>query len=332
MLLAGGEPVETGVRSGVGGHGAVFVDDLNFGQAVAASGFKIVEIVRGGDFDGSGAEFGVGQIVENDGNFAIHQRQLRRHAVEFEIALIFGIDGDRRIAQHGFRARSGDHDEAAGYAVDGIAQMPEVALDLGVSHFKIGERSVAAGAPVDHVLAAVDEVLFVQADEDLAHGSRESGIEREALAAPIAACAKAHHLALDRIAVLLLPFPDALLELFASQVGALDAFFGEFALDHHLGGDAGVIGSRQPEGVFAQHAMPANGDVDLGVFQHVADVEDAGHIRRWDHQREDLRAGFGGSVKNAGIDPPLGPVRLELLRFVDLYLVAWRGVFSRERR
>ena len=67
------------------------------------------------------------------------------------------------------------------------------------------------------------------------------------------------------------------------------AFFGEFALDHHLGGDAGVVGAGQPEGVVAAHAMPADGDVDFGVLQHVADVERAGDIGRRDDEREDAR-------------------------------------------
>ena len=63
--------------------------------------------------------------------------------------------------------------------------------------------------------------------------------------------------------------------------------------------------------------MPADGDVDLRVFEHVADVEDTGDVRRRDDQREDPGAGFGGGVEEAGIDPPLGPVRLEILGGVD---------------
>ena len=106
----------------------------------------------------------------------------------------------------------------AGHAVDGVADVPQVAIDFGVRHFEIGERGVAARAPVDHVLAAVDEALFVEADEDFADGAGEAGVEGEALAAPIAACAQADHLALDGVAVLRLPLPDALFELLAAEV------------------------------------------------------------------------------------------------------------------
>ncbi len=67
--------------------------------------------------------------------------------------------------------------------------------------------------------------------------------------------------------------PDALFELLAAQVAVVDALFGELALHHHLGGDAGVVGAGQPQRVVAEHAMPADGDVDLGVLQHVTDVQ-----------------------------------------------------------
>ena len=110
--FAGFEAVEAGVGAGGGGHDAVLVDDLDLGQVVAAAGFEIVEIVRGGDFDHAGAEFGVGQFVENDGDFAIHQRKLHGLAVQIEVALVLGVDGDGGIAEHGLGARGGDGDEA----------------------------------------------------------------------------------------------------------------------------------------------------------------------------------------------------------------------------
>ena len=261
---------------------------------MALAGFEIVEVVRGGDFDDAGAEFGVGQIVEDDGDLAIHERELDGLAVEVEIARVLGVDGDGGIAEHGFGARGGDGEVAAGHAVDGVADVPEVAGDIGVGDFEIAERGVAMGAPVDHVLAAVDEAFFVEADEDFADGAGEAGVEGEALAAPIAGGAEADHLALDGVAGLGLPLPDALFEFFAAEVAVVDAFLFELAGDHHLGGDAGVIGAGEPEGVVAEHAMPADGDVDLGVLQHVADVEDAGDVGRRDDEREDAARGFRG--------------------------------------
>ena len=160
-------------------------------------------------------------------------------------------------------------------------------------HFEIGQRGLAAGTPVHHVLAAIDQALFVQAHEGFAHRAREPGIEREALAGPIAAVAGALHLPFDDAAVLFFPLPDALFELLAAQVALVQAFLFELALHHHLGGDAGVIGARQPQRVVAAHAMPADRDIDVGVLEHVAHVERAGDVGRRDDQREDAARIFG---------------------------------------
>ena len=128
---AGFEAVQAGVGAGGGGHDAVLVDHLDLGQAVAAAGFEIVGVVRGRDLHHAGAEFGIGQVVQNDGDLAVHQRQLDGVAVQVAIALVVGIDGHGGIAQHGFRARGGDHHEAAGLALHRIAQVPHVAGDIG---------------------------------------------------------------------------------------------------------------------------------------------------------------------------------------------------------
>src|SRR5213594_1805284 len=106
---------------------------------------------------------------------------------------------------------------------------------------EVGDRREAAWAPVDHVLAAIDEALLIQADENFAHGAGEVLIEGEVLPAPIAARADLDHLAPDGVAGFRLPLPDALLELLASHLAAVEPLFGQLALDHHLGRDPGVI-------------------------------------------------------------------------------------------
>ena len=79
------EAVETGVGTGFGGHSAVLVDDLDARQVVTLAGFEIVGIVGGSDFDGAGAELGVGEIVEDHGDLAIHQGQIDGAAVQVEL-------------------------------------------------------------------------------------------------------------------------------------------------------------------------------------------------------------------------------------------------------
>ena len=75
---------------------------------------EIVEIMRGGDLDRAGAFFGIGIFVGDDRNQAADERQPHLFALKMEVALIFRMDRDRRIAEHGFGARRRDYDEFAG--------------------------------------------------------------------------------------------------------------------------------------------------------------------------------------------------------------------------
>ena len=109
---AGLKAVQARVGTGFGGHAAVLVDDLDARQIVALAGFEIVRIVGRGDLDCAGAELGVGEVVENHGELAIHQRQIHGAAVQVKVARVLGVHGDGGVAQHGFGAGGGYDDKA----------------------------------------------------------------------------------------------------------------------------------------------------------------------------------------------------------------------------
>ena len=115
-----------------------------------------------------------------------------------------------------------------------------------VIDLEVGERRFASRAPVDQLAIAVNQTLAMEPDEDLDHRARETGVEREALAAPVARSAQAAQLIQDAAAVAFAPFPDPLDEGAAPEVVAALALFGEFAFDHVLRRDPGVIGAGHP--------------------------------------------------------------------------------------
>ena len=187
-------------------------------------------------------------------------------------------------------------------------------------HFEIGNRGLVPGAPVHDVVPAIDQALFIKADEDFAHGVRKIFVHGEIFAVPVDGRAQPLHLVEDRAAVELLPFPDALDKFFAAQVAALLAFLRELALHHHLRGDAGVIGARQPQRDEAAHAMPAHDDVHLRLVEHVAHVQAAGDVGRRQQQRENgasLARRRGGRREEFLLDPVVGPARFNRARLVS---------------
>src|SRR6185312_13250765 len=98
------------------------------------------------------------------------------------------------------------------------------------------------------VRPAVDEALLVEAYEGFFNCLREPVVHREVFARPVDAGAEAAHLVGDGVAVLVLPLPHTLSESLAAELLAGGfAFGGELTFDHHLRGDAGVVGAGDPD-------------------------------------------------------------------------------------
>ena len=87
-----------------------------------------------------------------------------------------------------------------------------------------------------------------------------------------------------------------------------------------------MVCSRQPQRTVSAHAVPADSAIDLGVLEHVADVQRTCYVGRWDDQRKHWLPGFGVRPKDAVIDPPLRPMRLKALRLIDF--LELHGEFS----
>ena len=161
--------------------------------------------------------------------------------------------------------------------------------------------------PVDQTFAAIDQALVVHLNKDLDDRIVEIGRvlvtgagiplrarHGEGGAVKVAGRAKALQLVDNGAAGLFFPGPDFLKELLAAQFGAGRLLvFRKFAFDNHLGCDACVVGAGLPERVKALHAFPADQDVLQRVVERVAHVQDAGDVRRRDHNAIGRSAGFG---------------------------------------
>ena len=130
------------------------------------------------------------------------------------------------------------------------------------------------------------------------HGSGAHRVEREARATPVAARAEFAELAEDALLVLILPLPDAFHQFLAAEVVACLAFLLADAPFHHgLGGDAGVVGAGDPQGVEALHAAPADEEILQRVVESVAEVQGAGDVGRRDDDGERFAVGVGPAGK-----------------------------------
>ena len=264
-------------------------------QAVPLADLEVVEVVRRRDLHRAGALLRIGIVVGDDRDPAADQRQDHVLADQMAVALVVRIHRDAGVAQHGFGPRGGDDDEARRIfrierlAFERIAQIPQAALDLDLLHLEIGDRGQQLRIPVHQPLVLVDQALAMQCDEHLDDRARQPLVHGEALARPVAGGAEPLQLVDDDAAALGLPLPDPFEELGAAHVAAAGLLaFHQLALDHHLGGDAGMIGAGLPQHVAAAHPLETAQHVLQRVVERVAHVQRAGDVGRRDHDGERL--------------------------------------------
>ena len=263
----------------------------------------VVEVVGGRDLDATGAEGGVSVFIGNDGDAAAGEGEFDQLADEVLVARVLRVHRHGAVPQHGLRAGGGDH-HIAGAVGQRVAHVPHLpGLFLG-QHLQVRDGGVQDRVPVDQALATVDKPFLEEAHEDLAHCRRQALVHGEALVLPVEGGTHAAQLAGDGAAGLLLPLPNALDEGVAAQVVAGLALLFQQPLDHHLGGDAGVVRACLPEGGLAAHAVIADQGIHDGVLEGVAHVQAAGDIRRRDHDGVWVFArGGGGKVAPFLPDP-----------------------------
>ena len=244
-------------------------DDL---QVVAQTHLEVVGVMGGGHLDATGAEFHFGVVIGNHGNFFVHQGQDNLLAHDGLVAVVIGVDANAAVAQHGL-GTGGGHNDLAGAVGQGVADVPQVSGLIHILHLGIAQGGDAAGAPVDDAAALIDKTLFIQGDEDLPDGLGAALVHGEAGALPVAAGTQLLLLLHDAVAVLALPIPHPLQELFTSQVIAGQAFLHpQLFLHLNLGGDAGMVNAGNPQRIVALHSLEADEGVLHGCVHGVTHV------------------------------------------------------------
>ena len=162
----------------------ILVDDLHHLKVVAKADFIVVRIMTGSHLHCTSAKAQLHIVIRDDRELSAHERQDGILANQMLIFLIRRVDGDTGVAQHRLRTGGGDDEFLIGI-FHRITDVPEVARDILVFHFRIGKCCAAVRAPVDNSPAFIDQALFVEIAEGFANGSGTDIIHREAGTAPV---------------------------------------------------------------------------------------------------------------------------------------------------
>jgi hypothetical protein len=189
-------------------------------------------------------------LIGNDRDQPPGNRQPYALAHQRTIAIVLRMHGHCHVGQHRLRPCGRDLDQAA-VVLERVAQVPEFALNFAGFDLQVGDGGPEPWIPIDQALVAIEQAVAVELDEDLDHGAAEAVVHGEALVLPIAGSTEPAQLPRNLPPALLLPLPNAADELLPAEIGTLDAFCFQVALDHHLRRDAGMIHAHDPQRVLA---------------------------------------------------------------------------------
>ena len=265
----------------------VIIEDVDGLQMVLHTDLVVVDVVCRRDFQRTRAELAVHILVENDWDDAAHNRHHHLFPLQMCETLIFRMHTNRRITKDGFGTGCG-HYNIILRIFNIIAKIEEFGAGLLVHHLLVRDGGQRDRIPVDHTDTLINQAFVVQIHKHLDNRIILRLVHGEAGALPVAGGAQFFQLFQNDAAVLLLPLPGMFHELVAG-----DLLFGNsllLELGHNLGlrGDGGVVHSRNPTGVHAQHPCATDQNILDGAVEHVAHVQHAGDIGRRQNHRVGL--------------------------------------------
>ncbi len=187
--------------------------------------------------------------------------------------------------------------------------MVEVAVQVFVFHLQIGQGRAASAAPVDDVIALVDQAFVVELNENFSYRLGKPLVHGEALPVPVAGRTQTLELVDDGAAGGFAPFPDGCDELLPPQLVPVGAIGGQFFFHHVLGGDTGMIRPGHPQDAVPFKSAITAHDVLHGVVQGVSHVQHPGDVGR----RNDDGIGLLGGILIGGKQFLLLPVGVPAL-------------------
>ena len=198
--------------------------------------------------------------------------------------------------------------------------MPHRTFRFAVFHFQVRDSGAQFRVPVYQAFATVNQVFFIQTNENFFHRIGQTFVHGEAFTLPVDGVAETAHLTGNGAAGFRFPFPDFVDESFAAVVVTGFTFFcGNLALNDHLGSDPGVVSTDLPQGVFALHALIADHGIHDGLLEGVTHMQTAGDVRRRDHDAETFLAFIAIRLKVALLFPVLVKRLFDILWVICLF-------------
>ena len=248
--LASLVPVQTGIPVTGVIDGGVVGEDRDHRELVPLPGRVVVSVVGRRDLDRTGAKRPIDDLVGDDRDVALDERDPDALSHEVAIAIVVRMDRDGGVAEDrlGPGRRDGDPTGrvrlASGLVDHVVADRPEGARLRRRDDLEVGDARPAAGAPVDQRLRAVREAVVVEALEAHADGACGPLVHREPEPAPVERGADPALLPEHDLAGGVDELPHPLEVPLPAERFATLALLGDDLVEDVLGRDRGVVEPR----------------------------------------------------------------------------------------
>ena len=170
------------------------------------------------------------------------------------------MDRNCRITQHCLRTGRRDFQKFR-RILNRIPDVIEIAIYLNRLDLKIGNYGFAVGAPVCQVCVAIHQPIVVELDERGANGFRQTIVQRETFAFPIARAADLAQLLNNCPARFTLPVPHSIDEFLSSKGLPRGSPGLQLLLHDNFGDDSRMIRARHPKSIVTLHPFTTNQDI-----------------------------------------------------------------------
>ena len=189
--------------------GGIIVQYIDFRQMMALAHLKVIGVMGRRDFHNTGTKFHVHISVRNHGDLSVDNGQHQLFANDIFISFILRINCNCCVPQHSLRPCGCKlHEPLRTYAPvflnDRIFDVPEMACLFLIIYFRIGNGSIAHGAPVNDAASFIDPSFFMHLAEDFRNCPVTSLVHGKTLSVPVAGRTQLLKLADDAPAVLFL--------------------------------------------------------------------------------------------------------------------------------
>ena len=266
-----------------------FVEDRRCGKVVAKADLTVVRVVCRRHLHCAGAECRVDEVVADDRNRAIHERNDDPAADQVGVARIARVHRHGGVSQHGLGTRCRDDDPLVRTAaLQGVADLPDAPALFDSDRFEVRHARLAAGTPVDECLRAICETAFVQSGECRPHGTTGHLVHRESRSTPVSRGAETTKLREDHAARLLHESIHSLQVALSTQAAPALPLVGDDLVQYELRRDGGVVDAREPERGPPAHPCPTRQQVFERDEERMSHVQAAGDVR-WRHDDRERR-------------------------------------------